>query len=95
MRFFSVEERPDLGRRYWDEAEEIWPSYMSFVHHDPVCEGYWPRLETEFGAFQFVVYDEAEDRFLAAGNTIPFAWSGADDDLPEGVPAVLTRAFAE
>ena len=95
MRFFSIDERPDLGQRYWDEAEEIWPSYMKFVYHDPVCEEYWPRLETEFAAFQFVVYDDAEDRFLAVGNTIPFAWSGRDENLPEGVPAVLIRAFAE
>ncbi len=93
MRFFTVAERPDLAERYSREAEEFWPPHMAFVYHDPVCEEFWPRLDIEFAAFQLIVYDEAEDRFLAQGNTIPLEWSGRDEDLPDGVPAVLRRAF--
>jgi hypothetical protein len=93
MRFFTADERPDLVERYAGEAEEFWPPHMEFVYHDPVCEQFWPRLHTEFPSFQFIVYDEAEDRFLAQGNTIPFDWSGRDEDLPEGIPAVLSQAF--
>ena len=76
MRFFTCEERPDLVERYSSEAEEFWPPHKEFVYHDPVCEHFWPRLGTELPAFQFVVFDEAEDRFLAQGNTIPLCWSG-------------------
>ena len=82
-------------RRYSDEAEGFWPPYMEFVHHDPVCEAYWPRLKGDFPSFQFIVYDDSEDRFLAQGNTIPFHWSGRDEDLPDGVPSVLERGFGE
>jgi hypothetical protein len=95
IRFFTLDERPDLGRRYSDEAEAFWPPHMEFVYHDQVCEEFWPRLGVEFPAFQIVVYDDSEDRFLALGNTIPFGWSGRDDDLPDGVPAILQQAFRE
>jgi hypothetical protein len=95
MRFFTVDERPDLAERYAREAEEFWPPHMAFVYHDPVCEEFWPRLDTHFPAYQFIVYDEAEDRFLAQGNTIPFRWSGRDQDLPKGIPEVLRQAFRE
>ncbi|HEX8098687.1 MAG TPA: GNAT family N-acetyltransferase [Actinomycetota bacterium] len=93
--FFTFEERPDLAKRYWDESGPWWPPHMEFMNHDPVCNAYWRRLATEFGSFQFVAYDDEDDRFLAHCNTIPFAWTGRDDDLPAGVPAVLERSFAE
>lgn len=95
MHFFTADDRPDLVERYANEAEAFWPPHMEFVYHDPVCEEFWPRLASEFPAFQFVIYDEAEDRFLAVGNTIPFGWSGRDEDLPDGVPAVLSQAFSQ
>jgi GNAT superfamily N-acetyltransferase len=93
--FFTFAERPELARRYLAEAEEIWPPEMEFVYHDPVCEEYWPRLGEVFPEFQFVAYNEAEDAFLAIGNTVPLAWSGVDAELPEGVPDALRRAFAQ
>ena len=67
--FFTDDQRPDLVRRYVDEAEDVWPTHMQFVYHDPVCEAFWPRLKEEFPAYQFIVYDDSEDRFLAQGNT--------------------------
>lgn len=94
LRFFSVEQRPDLAERYGAEAEAIWPPGMRWIDHDPACEEYWPRLEVAFPAFQFVGYDEAAGQFLAVGNTVPVAWSGIDAELPDGVPDALRRAFA-
>ncbi len=44
---------------------------------------------------QFLAHEDADDRFLAMGNTIPLAWTGQDGDLPLGVPAVLERAFED
>ena len=93
--FYTYQERPDLWERYRIEADSFWPDYMEWIDHDPVCEEFWPRLTTDFGAFQFLVYDESDDRFLAHANTIPLAWSGKDDDLAAGVPAVLKQGFAE
>jgi GNAT superfamily N-acetyltransferase len=95
MRFVTYREAPDLLRRYDDEAEPLWPAHMEFMYHDEVCEAYWPRLETEFAPHQFLVYDDADDRLLGQGNTIPLRWSGRDEDLPDGVPAVLHQAFRE
>jgi len=94
-RFLTFDESPELAEGYSREAEEFWPPNMEFVHHDPVCRAFWPRLAGEFRAFQFIVYDCSNDRFLAQGNTIPFHWSGRDGDLPDGVPAVLQQAFRE
>lgn len=95
VHFYTFDERPVLARRYYDEAEEIWPPEMEFVYHDEVCEDYWPRLGEVFPEFQFVAYDAARDAFLAVANTVPLAWSGVDADLPEGVPDTLRRAFAD
>ncbi|HSJ83409.1 MAG TPA: GNAT family N-acetyltransferase [Acidimicrobiia bacterium] len=95
VQFFAFDERGDLVSRYSDEAEEIWPPEMQFVHHDPVCEEYWPRLKAVFPDFQFLACDNSEQQFLAVGNTVPLAWSGQDAMLPDGVPEVLRRAFAE
>jgi len=95
MHFVTFDQRPDLAERYFAEAESFWPPHMEFVYHDPVCEELWPRLGSEFPSFQFIVYDDTEDRFLALGNSIPFSWSGRDEDLPQGVPAVLGQAFSQ
>lgn len=95
IRFFTFGERPDIAGRYREEAEEIWPADMEFVHHDPVCEEHWPRLGAVFPDFQFVGYDEAQGQFLAVGHTVPLHWSGVDAELPDGVPDALRRAFAE
>ena len=93
--FLTFEERPDLAKRYSEVTEPYWPPHMEFMNHDPVCNLYWSRLGTEFGAFQFVAYDDAGDGFLAHCNTVPLAWTGRDDDLPAGVPAVLGQSFSE
>ena len=95
VQFVTFAERPDLAKRYSEESGPYWPPHMEFMNHDPVCNTYWSRLGPEFGDFQFVAYDDSEDRFLAHCNTVPLAWTGDDDDLPAGVPAVLDRSFAE
>jgi len=89
----AFDERPDLVARYRDEAQELWPPYMQFVYHDPVCEAFWPRLGEEFASYQFLVYDERRDRLLAQANAVPLRWSGRDEDLPDGVPSILQRTF--
>lgn len=95
VQFFSFDERPDLADRYPNEAEEIWPSDMEFIHHDPVCEEYWPRLREVFPGFQFVAYDESQSQFHAIGHTVPLVWTGDAAMLPNGIPDVLHRAFTE
>lgn len=95
LTFFTYAERPEMVERYREEAEDFWGEGMAWIHHDPVCETYWPRLETEFGDHQFLVYDETSDRFLAQANTIPFQWDGGPERLPDGVDGVLPVAFEQ
>lgn len=93
VQWLSFEQHPELVVRYAREAEPFWPRHMEFIYHDPVCERSWPRLESEYGAYQFLVFDDAQDRFLAVGYTVPLFWNGVDADLPDGVPDVLERVF--
>jgi hypothetical protein len=95
VRYFTYAERPDLVDRYRVEGEDFWGEGMAWINHDPVCELFWGRLSEEFADYQFLVYDEASDRFLAHANTIPFRWDETREGLPDGVDGVLPRAFEQ
>jgi hypothetical protein len=90
LSFPTYEERPDLVAR-WDEARDPWEG-MEWMYHDPVCELFWPRLTEDFGDLQFLVYDEESNAVLGEGRTIPFHWSGKDEELPDGVDEVFPMA---
>jgi hypothetical protein len=90
LSFPTYEERPDLVAR-WVEQRDPW-SGMEWMYHDPVCERYWPRLNEDFDEWQFLVYDEGSNAILGEGRTIPFHWSGRDEDLPDGVDEVFPLA---
>lgn len=63
---------------------------MEFIHHDPVCGRHWGSLYREFAEYQPVLCD-ARGGVVAAGFTIPLAWSGRRQDLPSGVDGALER----
>ena len=77
LEFPTFRERPALLDR-WDEQRDPWAG-MEWMYHDPICEAYWSRLETDFGDFQFLVYDDGADEVIGEGRTVPFPWSGHGD----------------
>ena len=90
LEFYTFGERPDLVSR-WVEQRDPWAG-MEWMYHDPICEHYWPNLSDDSADFQFLVYDVERDSILGEGRTIPFRWSGDEEELPDGVDDVLPRA---
>jgi GNAT superfamily N-acetyltransferase len=91
-RIVTHAERPDLHER-WDEV--VLPAWPEFMLHDPVCGAHWRFLFSRLPEFQFYLYDDATDTVLGAGNSIPVAWDGTVDGLPDGLDAVLLRGLEE
>ena len=74
----TLEQRPDLRAEM--DAVNIagWPEFML---HDEVADRLWHHLLDDFPAYQFALL--IEDRVVATGNSLPLAWSGEIDDLPD------------
>jgi GNAT superfamily N-acetyltransferase len=84
--------RPDLVERL-GEVEDVWPE---FIHHTgETFNTLWSRVRREFPDFQLVLYDDETDTLVGRGQTIPFRWDGAFEDLPDGVDGVIRRVFEE
>jgi hypothetical protein len=89
--FTTAVERPDLVEAMW-AMPSTWPEFM---FHDPVANLFFPRLVDTFGEFQLMALD-GSGTIVGRVNSVPFAWSGSDDDLPvRGWDGILERAFAE
>jgi hypothetical protein len=92
VKVFTAEERPDL----WDKArtlfQDVWPEYNNHGIH---TGKYFGSLFPQHSHLQVLVQDEATERVIARGRTIPFRWDGSLDDLPEGIDAVGLRSVAE
>nr|WP_232328269.1 N-acetyltransferase [Kibdelosporangium sp. MJ126-NF4]CEL19796.1 hypothetical protein [Kibdelosporangium sp. MJ126-NF4]CTQ97021.1 hypothetical protein [Kibdelosporangium sp. MJ126-NF4] len=90
-RIVSLAEQPDLTDAMW-AVPGGWPAFMD---HDPVANMFYEKVSEEFPEHQLVAID-ASGTAIARVNAVPFAWTGADDDLPaRGWDAILERAFAE
>jgi GNAT superfamily N-acetyltransferase len=89
-RFVTLAERPDLAGDVSRLTASLWPPEMEFIQHDPVCGRHWPALYRTFAEFQPVLCD-ARGIVVAAGFTIPVAWTGHSRDLPSGVDGALER----
>jgi GNAT superfamily N-acetyltransferase len=83
-------ERSDLWKDTALITREVWPEY-NLHSEDP--NRYWDRLFDEFPEFQFVLYDEDEQKVIAEGHTIPCAWDGTREGLGDGINAILAAAF--
>lgn len=87
----ALDDRPDLIDAMWNMPNH-WPEFML---NDPVGDALFSRLPDEFPAFQLVGLD-ADGAVVAKVNSIPFAWNGADADLPDtGWDGILLRGFAD
>src|SRR4051794_25285253 len=89
--FTTAAERPDLVDAMWS-MPSTWPEFM---FHDPVAELYFPRLVDTFDEYQLIAVD-GSGAIVGRVNSVPFAWTGSDDDLPlRGWDGIIERAFAE
>lgn len=86
----TAAERPDLWERGIESAD-VWPEYNL---HGDVLNRFWPHLDEELAAFQFVLYDDQADAVVAEGHTGPLWWDGDDATLPPGIDAALEQVFA-
>jgi hypothetical protein len=83
-------ERPELWERIADLTDEVWPEYNK--HGDVLLE-HWGRLYTDFGDYQFVMYDEDTDEVLGEGHSVPCTWDGTVEGLPAGIDEVMEQAM--
>ena len=85
----TIGERPDLARRIFS-IPDTWPLFML---EDPIGGVFFGRLAAVFPDFQLMGLNDNGDP-VAKLQTIPFRWSGTDDDLPDrGWEAILQRGF--
>ena len=92
-RLITARDVPDLLSLQDEVVEAVWPR---FLLHTPVGARLWNRLFTEFPDYQLALIEEGTDRVLAAANSIPLAWDGAVEDLPdEGWDWVMEQGFRD
>ena len=90
VKTFTLRERPDLEEDFTRLADEGWPRFMR--QKDQLGLGaFWPSLFTTFADSQLAVVD-ALGPVVAVGHTVPFAWDGAPETLPESLAEILRRA---
>ena len=87
----TIEQRPDLSPQVHRLNPAVWPEFML---HDAVSARYWRDLFNIFTAFQITLCDEHEN-VLGAASSIPLAWDGTEDTLPDGWDAALEKGFSD
>jgi GNAT superfamily N-acetyltransferase len=88
IRFVTVRDRPDLLGRMW-ELPNPWPTFMQ---QDVVADFTYDLMPVRFPEYQLLAVDG--DQVHGRVNAVPYAWSGADEDLPEsGWDFALGMAF--
>jgi hypothetical protein len=87
----TLAERPDLGEPIAQLSSAPWPE---FLRHDAAVNRWWSRLSATFPAFQMALCDET-GAVVAAARAVPLVWTGAVEDLPLTIGAVLERGFAD
>ena len=86
--FVTVRDRPDLVRKMWD-LPTPWPTFMQ---QDVVSDFVYDLMPVRYPDYQLLAVDG--DQVRARVNAVPYAWSGADQDLPEnGWDFALGMAF--
>ncbi len=90
IRAYTCAERPDLWERTEHEVTDVWPEYNT---HGDVLHDYWWRLDEAFAEYQFAIYDEEADAVLAEGHSIPCAWDGTPEGIPDGIDGLVVDAF--
>ena len=87
----TLAERPDLIPAMWS-MQNPWPAFML---HDPVADVFFLQVAEVFPEHQLLALD-GQGSVVGKVNSLPFAWTGFDDDLPvRGWDAVLERGFGD
>jgi hypothetical protein len=92
MKILTAEARPDLWEAAQSTFSDVWPEYNM---HGDVSGRYFGALVPRYARFQFLVWDEDENRTVARGRSVPLAWDGTLDDLPAGIDAAGLRMLEE
>jgi GNAT superfamily N-acetyltransferase len=76
----TVEEEPELGQTFGELIASGWPEFM---RHDVVAEKYWLHLYDLLPQFQFALLDPDSGQAVGVGNSLPLAWHGGLENLPD------------
>ncbi len=88
IRYVTLRDRPDLVSAMW-ALPNPWPRFMQ---QDLVSDLVYDQLPIRYPELQLLALDG--DQVVARVNAVPFAWTGADADLPEqGWDLALGMAF--
>ncbi len=87
MEIVTTSDRPDLEDEAAAGFRERWPE---FVFHDPVPPVYLDRVHEHFADYDILVLEDG--RVVAGGWGVPFDWTGAVADLPDGYDSTLARS---
>ncbi len=77
-RLVTIEQQPELADQMNDLSVAAWPTFML---QDPISTQHWGRLNSSFPQCQVAMVED--DRVIGQGNTIPIAWDGQAQDLPD------------
>jgi len=80
FRFIQPGELSRYRQSALELARESWPEFM---WHDEISLKHWHEFYDRFGKYQSILVDEAEDRVVAMGHSMPFCWDHNLTDLPE------------
>jgi len=73
--------------------QPLWPEFM---YHDAVLERLFGRVISDYPEFQFYAWDDEREEVVGVGNTLPAAWDGRAETLPDdGIDAVVEGRFAD
>lgn len=85
-------ENPDLVQSTQKRIGAEWPEFML---HDPVADGL-DDCYVKLPGFQFVLVERASSAVVAIANSIPLAYEGTIEDLPdEGWDWALTKGLED
>ena len=81
FRVISPKDLEDYRQRAGEITVASWPEFML---HDPIADENWHELFDRFEEYQFAMLDTENNRMAAMGNSLPFHWDKALEELPEG-----------
>jgi len=91
LTFVNLGENPELTAAMWT-VHGTWPEFML---HDPLADLYYPRLAATFPEHQ-ILGVAGDGKVVARINSVPFRWTGSDEDLPDrGWDAAIEAAFGD
>jgi GNAT superfamily N-acetyltransferase len=91
----TMQQRPDLIQIADNTIDAAWPEIILNLE-EAVSNQYWWHLWRTFPAFQVVMMSPATEEIMAVGNSLPLAWDGPPDALPDqGWDWALTQGFED